>query len=100
MEVAPTFGAVGDIISIVVLITEIPAALDECRGSDKAYRDLVDELNLLHDSRGDASSFFGILIDSGLQSMLTYLTPQVDIFTMSRPAMRYVTFGSHHAPRR
>lgn len=48
MEVTPTFGAVGDFISIALLIKDIISALDECRGSGKAYRDLIEEITLLH----------------------------------------------------
>lgn len=47
MEVALTFGAVGDFLSIALLIKDIIAALDECRGSAKAYGELIEEINLL-----------------------------------------------------
>ncbi len=47
MEVSPTFGAIGDFISIALLIKDIVLALDECRGSGKAYRDLIEEIGLL-----------------------------------------------------
>jgi hypothetical protein len=47
MEVTPTFGAIGDFISIVLLVKDIASALDECRGSSKAFRDLIAEIGLL-----------------------------------------------------
>jgi len=50
MEVTPTFGAIGDFISIALLIKDVVSALDECRGSAKAYRDLIEEIGLLQKS--------------------------------------------------
>ncbi|KAK4450976.1 hypothetical protein QBC34DRAFT_348557 [Podospora aff. communis PSN243] len=47
MEVALTFGAVGDFLSIALLIKDIISALDECRGSAKAFRELIEEITLL-----------------------------------------------------
>lgn len=35
MELAFTFGAVGDFIALSVLIKDIIGALDDCRGSSK-----------------------------------------------------------------
>jgi len=48
MEVALTFGAVGDIISLVLLAKDLFKALDDCRGSAKSYCDLIDELDVLN----------------------------------------------------
>jgi len=47
MELALTFGAVGDFLSIALLIKDIVSALDESRGSAKAYRGLVHEITHL-----------------------------------------------------
>ncbi|KAG8670401.1 hypothetical protein FPOAC1_009813 [Fusarium poae] len=47
MEFGLSFGAVGDFISIAVLIKDIIAALDDSRGSVKEYRELVQQLNTL-----------------------------------------------------
>ncbi|PTD09117.1 hypothetical protein FCULG_00011064 [Fusarium culmorum] len=47
MEFALTAGAVGDFLSIAVLIKDIIAALDDSRGSAKQYRELVQQLNTL-----------------------------------------------------
>lgn len=44
MEVALTFGAVGDLISIALLAKDIVAALNDSRGSAKEYRDLIQSL--------------------------------------------------------
>jgi hypothetical protein len=42
-----TFGAVGDIISVVLLVKDLVAALDEARGSKAEYQAVVRELWLL-----------------------------------------------------
>ncbi|KAH6976039.1 hypothetical protein BKA56DRAFT_552474 [Ilyonectria sp. MPI-CAGE-AT-0026] len=47
MEFALAFGSVGDFIAIALLIKDIICALDDCRGSAKEYRDLIQELNIL-----------------------------------------------------
>lgn len=47
MEFGPTFGAVGDFISITVLIKDIITALDDAQGSATRYRELTNELNTL-----------------------------------------------------
>ncbi|KAF6821753.1 vegetative cell wall protein gp1 [Colletotrichum musicola] len=47
MELAFTFGAVGDFIAVLELIQKIVAALDESRGSAKEYRDAVRSLQIL-----------------------------------------------------
>jgi len=47
MEVALTFGAVGDFISTGLLIKDIVSALDELRGSAKSYRELIEGITLL-----------------------------------------------------
>lgn len=47
MEVTLTFGAVGDFISIGLLIKDIVSALDEHRGSAKSYRELIEGITLL-----------------------------------------------------
>ncbi|RGP69629.1 vegetative cell wall [Fusarium sporotrichioides] len=47
MEFALSAGAVGDFISIAVLIKDIIAALDDSRGSAKEYQELVQQLNVL-----------------------------------------------------
>lgn len=44
-----TFGSVGDIISVGLLIKDLVVALNESRGSPAEYKQLVDDLNLLHD---------------------------------------------------
>ncbi|KPM44405.1 hypothetical protein AK830_g2141 [Neonectria ditissima] len=47
MEFVLTVGAVGDFLAISVLIKDILVALDDCRGSAKQYRDLVEGLTNL-----------------------------------------------------
>lgn len=47
MEVGLTCSAVGDVISIILLVKDIISALDDARGSAKAYRDLVQGMELL-----------------------------------------------------
>jgi len=42
-----TFGAVGDIISVVLLVKDLVAALDEARGSKAEYQAVVRELWVL-----------------------------------------------------
>ena len=44
-----TFGSVGDIIAVGLLIKDLVAALNQSRGSQAEYNQLVDELNLLGD---------------------------------------------------
>ncbi|KAK3331476.1 hypothetical protein B0H66DRAFT_468412 [Apodospora peruviana] len=58
MELGLTLGAVGDIISITVLIKDIVSALSEARGSSKAYRDLVESLNVLHQMLHEADRVY------------------------------------------
>ncbi|KAF4887782.1 hypothetical protein CGCF415_v014726 [Colletotrichum fructicola] len=48
MEFMLAFGSVGDFIAVAKLIKDIIAALDDCRGSAKNYRDVVRELEILH----------------------------------------------------
>jgi hypothetical protein len=48
MDFGLSFGSVGDFITIALLIKDIVAALDDCRGSAKQYRHLVQRLNTLH----------------------------------------------------
>jgi len=50
MEVGLTFGAVGDFISIALLIKDIALALDSAKGSSKSYADLAASLELLSDT--------------------------------------------------
>ncbi|KAK2763640.1 vegetative cell wall protein gp1 [Colletotrichum kahawae] len=47
MEFTLAFGAVGDFIAVLELIRNIVAALDDSRGSTKAYRDVVQSLETL-----------------------------------------------------
>jgi hypothetical protein len=47
MDFGLSFGAVGDFISIALLIKDIIASLDDCRGSAKQYRELVQGLDIL-----------------------------------------------------
>lgn len=47
MEFTLAFGAVGDFIAVLELIRNIVAALDDSRGSTKAYRDVVHSLEIL-----------------------------------------------------
>ncbi|KAM0443306.1 hypothetical protein ACHAQK_003669 [Fusarium lateritium] len=47
MDFGLSFGAVGDFISIALLIKDIVASLDDCRGSAKQYRELVQGLDVL-----------------------------------------------------
>lgn len=44
MEFALAFGAVGDFLALGLLIKDIVSALDDCRGSEKDYRDLIESL--------------------------------------------------------
>ena len=44
-----TFGSVGDIIAVGLLIKDLVTALNQSRGSQTEYKQLVDELNLLED---------------------------------------------------
>jgi hypothetical protein len=44
-----TFGSVGDIIAVAILIKDLVEALDQCRGSQAEYRHLIQELRLLED---------------------------------------------------
>ena len=44
-----TCGSIGDIIAIGILVKNLVTALNQSRGSQAEYKQLVDELNLLHD---------------------------------------------------
>lgn len=44
MEFALAFGTVGDFLALGLLIKDIVAALDDCRGSEKDYQDLIQGL--------------------------------------------------------
>lgn len=58
MELAFTFGAVGDFIALSVLIKDIIGALDDCRGSSKVYQDLVQSLVILDSTLGEVDQVF------------------------------------------
>lgn len=58
MELAFTFGAVGDFIALSVLIKDIIGALDDCRGSSKVYQDLVQSLVILDGALGEVDQVF------------------------------------------
>lgn len=58
MELALTFGAVGDFLAISLLIKDIVMALDDCRGSSKAYQDLVCSLTILDDAIREVDRVF------------------------------------------
>lgn len=47
MAFAPSFGSVGDFLSITILIKDIALALDECRGSAHKYQQLRQGLDVL-----------------------------------------------------
>lgn len=44
-----TFGSVGDIIAVALLVKDLVEALDKSRGSQAEYRQLIQELRLLED---------------------------------------------------
>ena len=44
-----TFGSVGDIIAVALLVKDLVEALDKSRGSQAEYGQLVQELRLLED---------------------------------------------------
>lgn len=58
MELAFTFGAVGDFIALSVLIKDIIGALDDCRGSSKVYQDLIQSLVILDGALGEVDQVF------------------------------------------
>lgn len=47
MAFAPSFGSVGDFLSIAILIKDIALALDDCRGSSHKYQELRQGLDVL-----------------------------------------------------
>ncbi|GJC96415.1 hypothetical protein ColKHC_05241 [Colletotrichum higginsianum] len=47
MEFTLTFGAVGDFIAVIEVVRSIIVALDDCRGSVKENRDVVQSLEVL-----------------------------------------------------
>ncbi|KAK2040333.1 hypothetical protein LZ31DRAFT_504516 [Colletotrichum somersetense] len=47
MEFTLTFGAVGDFIAVIEIVRNIIVALDDCRGSAKEYRVVVQSLEIL-----------------------------------------------------
>jgi len=58
MELGLTFGAVGDFISIAILIKDSVSAFDGSRGSSKAYSDLVGSLNVIDQARQEADRIY------------------------------------------
>jgi len=58
MEVGLTFGAVGDFISIALLIKDIALALDSAKGSSKSYADLVASLELLSETTREVGGVY------------------------------------------
>jgi len=72
MELALTFGAIGDFLSIALLIKDIASALDESRGSAKAYRGLIDEITQLHRALEQVDHIYqGPDIPSGLSDLIS-----------------------------
>lgn len=47
MAFSPSFGSVGDFLSITILIKDIIVALDDCRGSSHKYQELRQRLGIL-----------------------------------------------------
>lgn len=47
MAFSPSFGSVGDFLSITILIKDIIVALDDCRGSSHKYQELKQRLEIL-----------------------------------------------------
>jgi hypothetical protein len=58
VEVGLTFGAIGDFLSIALLVRDLALALDSVRGSSKAYADLVDNLNIIDRTPQEADRVF------------------------------------------
>ncbi|KAM7191363.1 hypothetical protein V8F33_008966 [Rhypophila sp. PSN 637] len=72
MELALTFGAIGDFISIASLIKDVLSALDDSRGSTKAYRDLIDEITHLQKALEQVEHIFrGPDLPSGLRHLIS-----------------------------
>ncbi|KAK0609397.1 hypothetical protein B0T14DRAFT_541014 [Immersiella caudata] len=72
MELALTFGAVGDFLSIASLIKDIVSALDDSRGSAKAYRGLIDEITHLHKALEQVDDIYrGPDIPTGLSDLVS-----------------------------
>jgi len=78
MEVAVTFGAFGDLLALGILIKDIIACLDDCRGSSKEYQDLVRSLTVLESTLGEVDQIFrdprransaGRLCDTAMKSI-------------------------------
>ena len=53
-----TFGAVGDIISLCVLIKDLVKCLDECRGSSAQYQAVIHELSSLEKALLEVEKLF------------------------------------------
>lgn len=58
MPVSATFGSVGDIISLCILIKDLCKALDQNRGSSAEYREIIAELRTLDDVLAQVVLFF------------------------------------------
>lgn len=67
MEFTLAFGAVGDFIAVLELIKNITAALDDSRGSTKAYRDVLQSLGILESTIRQIEQVYH---DRGLQIAL------------------------------
>ena len=53
-----TFGAVGDIVSLCVLIKDLVKCLDECRGSSAEYQAVIHELSSLEKALLEVEKLF------------------------------------------
>lgn len=58
MPFSPTFGAVGDFISVSILITDVIRALNGSRGSATNYQDLISELCVFNGALCEAAKIF------------------------------------------
>lgn len=58
MEFALAFGSVGDFIAVIALVKDILTALDDCRGSAKDYRDVVEALEILQKTIQQVSQIY------------------------------------------
>ncbi|KAK4210533.1 hypothetical protein QBC37DRAFT_292254 [Rhypophila decipiens] len=58
MELALTFGSFGDLLALGILVKDIIVCLDDCRGSSKAYQDLVRSLTILGSAIQEVDSIF------------------------------------------
>lgn len=80
MAFSPSFGSVGDFLSIAILIKDVIVALDDCRGSSHKYQKLRQGLVLLGETIHLVQRAFQnprLVVPNGLSTTATRVISQI-----------------------